>query len=164
MTNQIAFSSLEEMKQLTSSHFADSELENAIVHFLKSSGEESSQLCIEFLLTHESAKIRALGLRVVQRAVRNSSLLERVIQLSFEVGRLSELQHWYSAILARYSLSLFGERLCIEIFRRGDADFGARNVRALEMHRMSDIDQKKLVIERVRKCVAEAGISQPGSS
>lgn len=157
MTNRMTFSSVDEIKQSISMHFADSELENAIVHFFDSAQEEASRQCLELLLTHENAKVRTLGLRVVQRAVRETSLLESVVQLSFDVRRLGELQHWYTAILARYSLSSFVEKLCKEIVQRADVDFSARNIRAMEMHRVKDIDRKKQVLERIRQCAADAG-------
>lgn len=157
MTNQMTFSSVDEIRSAISSHFADSELENSIAHFLSFADERLSWQCLELLLTHEDAKVRALGLRIVQRSVRETPLLENVIQLGFNVRRLGELQHWYSAILSRYSLSSFAEKLCAEISKRADADFSARNIRALEMHRMKDLDRKRHILERVRKCAGDVG-------
>ena len=160
MTSQMSFSSVDEIRGAISSRSADSELENAIAHFLNFADERLSWQCLKLLLTHEDAKVRALGLRIVQRAVRETSLLENVVQLSFNVERLGELQHWYTAILSRYSLTSFAEKLCAEISNKADAEFSARSIRALEMHRMSDLHRKNQILERVRKCARDVGLDR----
>lgn len=158
MTNQLNFKSLAEaLEVIDSSVIIDNRVENSVVFLLQRLDLEERWLGVEALLTNSRPKVRVLGLRVVRRNFREQVLLEKVIQLSFSVDRLAELQYWYTAILSRYSVTRFGRELCKEMESRADTDFSARHIRALEMHQAKGSKAKKIVLGRLRGLAIERG-------
>src|ERR1700748_722717 len=86
--NKVVFTSIDEINKVISDRFIDSRFENAVAGFLSASAKDVAWQCVELMLTNDSSKIRSLGLRVVRRAVRDKTLLENVVWLSFNVSRL----------------------------------------------------------------------------
>lgn len=150
MTNKSTiFGTLSDEMECIPSATMDSSFENSTVVLLRTLDVENSWKIVSELLTHPEAKARALGLRVVRRQFKDKELLERVIHLCFTVGRLAELQYWYAAILARYPVMLFLRKLETEAANRKDADFIARHIRALQMHKADGSKAKKVAVAKL---------------
>ncbi len=150
MTNKaIIFGTLSEALECIPTATMDSAFENATVVLLQTLDAESGWKIVSELLTHPKANARALGLRVVRRQFKDKELLERVIHLCFAVGRLAELQYWYTAILARYPVMYFLRKLEAEAANRKDADFVARHIRALQMHKADGRRAKKVAVAKL---------------
>lgn len=160
MSNQLSFNSLSGALEAIESSVMDSTFENMATSYLQSLGGEDRWQYIEALLTHPSSKVRALGLRVTRRGIQEKILLQKVVQLSFSVERLGELQCWYATILARYPVTQLGRELCKEMEKRHDTDFAALHVRALEMQPIKGNEAKKEVLARVKKFAIEQGLIQ----
>lgn len=128
----------------------DSDFENSVVDLLRKLDADSGWEIVRELLTDPCASKRALGLRVVRRQFREKKLLERVVFLSFSVNRLTELQHWYEAVLSRYPLRSFLRKLELEADNTKDPDFIARHIRALQMHRAVSGRSKAEAIEKLK--------------
>lgn len=150
MTNKFpVFGTLSEALECIPTATMDSAFENATVVLLQKLDAENAWRVVSQLLTHPKANARALGLRVVRRQFKDKELLERVIHLCFTVGRLAELQYWYTAILARYSVMGFLKKLETEAASRRDADFIARHIRALQMHKADGSRAKKVAVAKL---------------
>jgi hypothetical protein len=147
--NRTIFGSRSEALERIPDAVMDSTFENAIVALLRTLDREGTWQIVHALLTHPKVSARALGLRVVRRGLRDKELLRRVIQLSFSVDGLGELQYWYTAILARYPVTRFVSALEAEAAARADAGFTARNIRALYMHRARGSKKKKNAYARL---------------
>ncbi|MDC8760323.1 hypothetical protein [Janthinobacterium fluminis] len=157
MTNKSTiFSTLSEARECISTATLDSAFENSIVVLLQTLDTESVWEIVNQLLTHPKANARALGLRVVLRQFKDKELLERVIQLCFAVGRLAELQYWYTAILARYPVMHFLRKLEAEAANRKDADFIACHIRALQMHKADGNRAKKMALTKLMAFASSA--------
>lgn len=159
MTKRQNFGSLSEALDAVQSNVMDSAFENIATNYLQSLGFEDRWKFLEALLTSPQSKVRALGLRVARRGVREIALLERIVLLSFAVDRFSELQYWYATILARYPFTRFGHDLRREMERRGDANFAVLHLRALEMHRAKGNKAKKTVVEGLKKFAIDRALS-----
>ncbi len=150
MTNKAAvFGSLSEALECIPTATMDSAFENATVALLQKLDAENTWRVVSQLLTHPKANARALGLRVVRRQFKDKELLERVICLCFAVEGLTEVQHWYVAILARYPVMSFLKKLQTEAASRRDADFIARHIRALQMHKADGSRAKKMAVAKL---------------
>lgn len=155
MINQYNIKSLNEaLNIIDSTNIIDNRFENSFVTLLKSLDLEEKWFGVEKLLSSSKPNIRAMGLRVVRRSFRERILLERVIQLSFRVERLAELQYWYTAILSRYSLTRFGWKLYKEIEKRVDSDFHSRT---LEMHQVQNNKTKKIILDNLSELAIKHG-------
>jgi hypothetical protein len=163
MTNKINnTSTLSEVLEYLPKAKMDSAFENSIVCLLRTLDPESTWKIVAELLTHPKANARVLGLRVVRRQFKDKELLDRVIRLSFGVERLAELQHWYTAILARYPLKGFVRALESEAENRKDADFLARHIRALQMHQAEGNVAKKIAVAKLMAVLSRCPISEAG--
>jgi len=147
MTNKsMIFGTLSEALECIPTASMDSTFENSTVVLLRKLDAEHVWRIVGELLTHPKAKARALGLRLVRRQFKDKEMLERVIHLCFTIERLAELQYWYAAILARYPVMRFLRKLEAEATSRQSADFIARHVRALQMHKADGSRAKKAAL------------------
>ena len=111
----------------------DSNYENNLVSIFPELDESDSKKLIQAYLKHSDFQVRMLGLRLIKRVINEKDILEDIIGLSFDVERLTELQKWYSAILARYPVPRVMSRLKAEFINRKDSSFVERHKRALQI-------------------------------
>jgi hypothetical protein len=125
----------------------DSVYENKVARLLADASAEDKGILLHEYLSNDDYQVRMLGLRLIKRCVIDKNIFSEIIQMCFEVNRLTELQKWYSAILSRYPLSSFVERLKEEFKRRNDMSFFERNIRALQMELASSGEKGKVYLQ-----------------
>ncbi|MEJ2044627.1 MAG: hypothetical protein P8X74_24085 [Reinekea sp.] len=111
----------------------DPRFEKSMVDFIIRSDTQDVQKLLISFLKYDDYQVRMMGLRLVRRCIKEKHILEKIVELSFDVQRLNELQKWYSAILSRYPHGLFVDRLKSEIEKRNDPSFFERHQRALQL-------------------------------
>ncbi|WP_305745429.1 hypothetical protein [Acidovorax sp. A1169] len=160
------FSSIDEIRRAIGSHVMDSRVENGISQYVTHAERESAWECLDFLLTHEVSKVSSMGLRVFRRAVRDRVLMQRALQLSFQVTRLSELRYWYRHMLPRFPWAALERDLWGEVYRReGDIDFSIHLADCLRLLPNNNRDKKREIINRfvrhVLECVDKTPVDSP---
>jgi len=129
----------------------DSTFENKIAKILSNTTTENASDLLNTFLLSDKYQVRMMGLRLIKRCLKDKKSFDNIIKQCFEVGRLTELQHWYSAILSRYPISSFTRKLKNEFEKKEDRLFYERHIRALQLHLANTGDRGRKQLDRVQQ-------------
>jgi hypothetical protein len=113
----------------------DSAFENLLATSVRAAESSIKVELLQRVLSSEHANVRALGLRVLRRAVMEREVIDALLDQLFRVCRYSEIECWYHSILSRYPLMRLVYRAREQLAEQGDPELKLLHIRALEMWR-----------------------------